>query len=141
MINERSCGAVIFIKEKEIKYLLLHYGLGHWEFVKGKTENNENDKETVIRETKEEVNIEDLKFIPGFKEKIQFFYKKDKELVKKEVIYYLAETKTKKVKLSFEHINYKWLNYEEALKQLTFKNSKEILKKAHEMLTSSLLKY
>ena len=133
MINERSCGAVIFIKEKEIKYLLLHYGLGHWEFVKGKIEDNENDKETVIRETKEEVNIEDLKFIPGFKEKIQFFYKKDKELVKKEVIYYLAETKTKKVKLSFEHINYKWLNYEEALKQLTFKNSKEILKKAHEM--------
>ena len=141
MINERSCGAVIFIKEKEIKYLLLHYGLGHWEFVQGKIEDNENDKETIIRETKEEVNIEDLKFIPGFKEKIQFFYKKDKELVKKEVIYYLAETKTKKVKLSFEHINYKWLNYEEALKQLTFKNSKEILKKAHEMLTSSLLNY
>ena len=141
MINEKSAGVIIFIKEKEIKYLLLHYGLGHWEFVKGKIENNENDKETIIREAKEEVNIEDLKFIPGFKEKIQFFYKKDKELVKKEVIYYLAETKTKEVKLSFEHINYKWLNYEEALKQLTFKNSKEILKKAHEMLTSSLLNY
>jgi len=141
MINEKSSGAIIFIKDKEIKYLLLHYGLGHWEFVKGKIENNENDKETIIRETKEEVNIEDLKFIPGFKEKIQFFYKKDKELVKKEVIYYLAETKTKEIKLSFEHIDYKWLNYEESLKQLTFKNSKEILKKAHEMLTSSLLNY
>lgn len=141
MINEKSAGAIIFIKEKEIKYLLLHYGLGHWEFVKGKIEENENDKEAVIRETKEEVNIEDLKFIPNFKEKIQFFYKKDGNLIKKEVIYYLTKTKTKEIKLSFEHINYKWLDYEEALKQLTFKNSKNILKKAHEMLTSSLLNY
>ena len=141
MINERSAGAIIFIRDKEIKYLLLHYGLGHWEFVKGNIEENEDIKNTVTRETEEETGIKDLKFISNFKEKIQFFYKRDNNLVKKEVIYYLAETKTEDIKLSFEHIGYKWLTYEEALKQLTFKNSKEILKKVHNMLTNSLLNY
>ena len=141
MINEKSAGAIIFIREEEIKYLLLHYGLGHWDFVKGNIENKEDNKETIIRETEEETNIKDLKFIPNFKEKIQFFFKRKDELVKKEVIYYLAETKAKKVKLSFEHIGYKWLNYENSLKQLTFKNSREILKKANSMLKNSLLNY
>ena len=141
MINEKSAGAVIFIREKEIKYLLLHYGLGHWDFVKGNIEDKEDDKETIIREIEEETNIKDLKFIPNFREKIQFFFKRKGELVKKEVIYYLAETKTTKVKLSFEHIGYKWLNYKDALKQLTFKTSKEILKKANSMLKNSLLNY
>ena len=140
MISERSAGAIIFIREKEIKYILLHYESGHWDFVKGHIEENEDEKETVTREAKEEVGIKDLKFIPNFKEKIQFFYRRD-DLIKKEVIYYLAETKTKKVKLSYEHIGYEWLNYKEALKQLTFKDSRTILKKAHKMLTSSLLSY
>ncbi len=140
MISERSAGAIIFIREKEIKYILLHYESGHWDFVKGHIEENEDEKETVTREAKEEVGIKDLKFIPNFKEKIQFFYRRD-DLIEKEVIYYLAETKTKKVKLSYEHIGYEWLNYKEALKQLTFKDSRTILKKAHKMLTSSLLSY
>ena len=141
MQNEISSGAIIFIREKEIKYLLLHYGLGHWDFVKGNIEDKENEKDTVIRETEEETNIKDLKFIQGFKEKVKFFFKRDKELVKKEVIYYLAETKTNEIKISFEHTGFKWLNYNDTLKQLTFKNSKEILKKANEMLTNSLLNY
>jgi len=142
MINEKSAGVIIFIRNKEIRYLLLHYALGHWEYVKGNIEKAEDYKTTVIREAKEETGITDLNFIPNFKEKIQFFYKNNKgELVKKEVIFYLAETKTKKIKLSYEHKGYKWLNYENALKQLTFKDSKEILKKANNILTSSLLNY
>ncbi len=140
MINERSNGVIIFIKEKEINYLLLHYESGHWDFVKGNVEKDETEKDTIIRETKEETGIQDLKFIPGFKENMHFFYKRG-DLVSKSVTYLLAETKTKKVTISHEHIGYKWLNYDEALKQITFKSSKEILKKANEMLNNSLLNY
>ena len=56
------------------------------------------------------------------------------EWVFKTVTFYLAETKTKEVKISFEHVAYKWLPYKEALKQLTYKKAKEILKKAHHFL-------
>ncbi len=136
-----SSGAIIFIKDKEIKYLLLQYGLGHWDFPRGLIEENENEKDAAIREIKEETGIADLKFISGFKEKIHFFYKNEGELISKEVVYLLAETKNKEIKLSYEHFNYEWLDYKETLKKLTFKTSKNVLKKANEMLNSSLLNY
>jgi len=43
----------------------------------------------------------------------------------------LVETKQKEIKLSFEHTGYQWLSFEEAQKHLTFKNAKQILKKAN----------
>jgi hypothetical protein len=52
----------------------------------------------------------------------------------KTVIFYLAKTKTEKVKLSFEHIGFEWLPYTEAIEKLTYKNAKEILEKANKYL-------
>jgi len=49
-------------------------------------------------------------------------------------IFLLAETKTEKVKLSYEHKDYGWLDYKEALNRLTFENSKEVFKKANDFL-------
>jgi hypothetical protein len=49
----------------------------------------------------------------------------------------LAETKEKNVQISFEHIGYEWLPFEEALERLSFQNAKEILKKANEFLKTS----
>ena len=39
MLREKSCGAVVFIKkDDEVKFLLLNYAAGHWDFVKGNVE-------------------------------------------------------------------------------------------------------
>ncbi len=46
----------------------------------------------------------------------------------------LAETNQKEVKLSFEHLDYKWLDYEDLMKSITFENSREILKKGNESI-------
>jgi hypothetical protein len=46
------------------------------------------------------------------------------------------ETHTEQVKLSFEHVGYTWLNYQSAMKKLTFKNAKDVLQKAQELLAS-----
>lgn len=134
MIKERSAGAIIFRQAKERKYLLLQYGYGHWEFVRGNIEDNESEIETIRREAKEEAGLNNLEFVPNFKERINFFYKKDQELVSKEVIFYLAETKQEEIKLSIEHKGYKWLNFNDALSQLTYDNAKGVLKKAEEFL-------
>lgn len=134
-MKELSAGAIIFRKEKnKIKYLILLYGLGHWDFVKGHVEKNESEKETIIREAEEEAGLKDLKFIPGFKEKISYVFRKEGKLVSKSVIFLLAETKTAKIKLSFEHEAYKWLEFEEAVKNITYKNSKNVIKKADKFL-------
>ena len=67
MLREKSCGAVVFLKKTEVNYLLLRYGAGHWDFVKGNIEPNESEKETVIRELQEETGIVDARFIEGFR--------------------------------------------------------------------------
>lgn len=132
---EKSTGAVIFRKEdNKIKYLLIKYGWGHWEFPRGLIEKGESLEETARREIKEEVGIEDIRFIPGFKEWFKFFFKLKGKNIMKIATFLLAETKTKEVKLSCEHEDYVWLEYEKALEKLTFKNSKEILKKANDFL-------
>jgi 8-oxo-dGTP pyrophosphatase MutT (NUDIX family) len=133
---ERSCGTVVFRKEDgKIYYLLLHYESSHWDFAKGHVEKGEDERTTAKRELAEETGINDAKFVEGFKERIRYFYKHDGETMSKEVVFFLVETKIKDVKISFEHKDFKWLPFDEAYKQVTFKNAKTVLKKANEFLT------
>jgi len=137
---EKSVGAVLFRRvNSKNKYLLLHYKSGHWDFPKGHQEKGENDEVTLRREVKEETGIQDIKINTGFNKKIGYFYvakgkERKKRLkvqrgikIKKQVIYYLAETREKEVKISFEHVGFRWLDYSQALKKITFKNSKNVL--------------
>ncbi len=129
MIKETSAGAIIFRKDK---YLILHYEKDYWGFAKGKLEKGETEKEAAIREIREETGIKDIKFIKGYKEEEKYFYKNKKgQLINKKVIFFLAESKKDKVKISWEHKGYKWLKFEDAMKILKFKNHKELLKKAN----------
>ena len=134
MEKEKSAGAVIFRLDNGCKYLLLHYEAGHWDFPKGNIEKGEEEKETVQREVEEETGIKDIKFIESFKEKIHYFYRLKGKLISKEVIFYLAKANTSAIKLSFEHIGFEWLPYEEAMDRLTFKTARDILKKTNDFL-------
>lgn len=134
MLNEKSCGAVVFTKSTEVNYLLLRYEAGHWDFVKGNVEPNENEKDTVTRELKEETSITDAQFIDGFREKIAYFYRRQGNTVHKEVVFFLIEANTEKVALSYEHVGYSWLSYEQAMEKLTFKNARSVLQSAHKFL-------
>ncbi len=137
MKKEKSAGAII--KNSKNRYLLLHYPTRpprsreqYWGLVKGHVEEGENELETVKRETKEETGIKDLKIIEGFKETINYTFETDEAKIYKTVVFYLAKTKTEDIKLSHEHIGYKWATFEEALETLTYKESKNVLKKAEE---------
>ena len=150
---EKSVGAVVFRKkDNEIQYLLLDYGKTkkgsdhYWNFVKGHTEKGETEEETTRRETLEETGISDLQIIPGFSDKNRYVYrafgeerekrKKSgrKNIVAKQSIYFLAETRLENIKLSDEHIDFSWLSFEEATSRLTYKNSKKTLEKANRFL-------
>jgi len=135
MLKEKSCGAVIFYKkEEQTRYLLLNYAAGHWDFVKGNIEPNETEKETVARELREETGITEAQFIDGFREEIVYFYRRQGLTIRKEVIFYLMESYTEKVEISFEHVGFIWLDYPHAVEKLTFKNAKDTLQKAHDFL-------
>ena len=99
-----------------------------------KIEKGEKLEETVRREIKEETRIKDMAIINGFKETIKYFFKFEGNNILKFVTFFLAETKKKQVKISPEHIGFKWLPYKEAEVQLTHENAKEILRKANKFL-------
>ncbi|MGI0002726.1 MAG: bis(5'-nucleosyl)-tetraphosphatase [Nitrosopumilaceae archaeon] len=135
MIKEQSTGTILFIEgSNENIFLLLHYPTGHWDFVKGKIENNESPKQAVIRETKEETGITDIEFIKGFKEKIEYSFKFNGDMVQKEVIFFLVKTNTKQIELSDEHLDYVWLDFNNALNKITYENAKNVLIKAKNYL-------
>ncbi len=134
MIHEKSCGAVVFFKDDKVNYLLLQYEAGHWDFVKGNVEPNESETDTVLRELKEETSVEATQVIDGFRERIQYFYRRQGETIQKEVVFFIIQADTKKVALSFEHVGYAWLDYAQALEKLTFKNAKDVLQKSQVFL-------
>ncbi|MEM3030141.1 MAG: bis(5'-nucleosyl)-tetraphosphatase [Candidatus Micrarchaeia archaeon] len=132
---EFSSGAIVFRREGgQILYLILHYEEGHWDFPKGKIEKGESVEETARREIAEETGITDVEFVPGFREKLKYFFRREGKTVAKTVYFQLAETKQKEVKLSFEHIGFEWLPFKKALEKLTFENAKRLLEKSNSFL-------
>jgi bis(5'-nucleosidyl)-tetraphosphatase len=128
--EERSAGAVLFSLDSavgKIEYLLLNYAAGHWDFPKGNIENGEDEIQTARREIQEETGIYDVEFFKGFRNKIEYHYRRNQRLIQKEVIFFLARTSRREVTLSHEHNAYSWLAYEKALALLTYKNAKNVL--------------
>ena len=136
MSKEKSCGVVLFRKSKEtgVKFLVLHYIPGHWDFPKGHQEKNERDWQTAERELKEETGITESQIVDGFQEAVNYYFKRENDTVFKEVIYFLAETSVKDIVHSKEHIGYAWLGFDNAMKKLTFKSSQDVLMKAKKHL-------
>ena len=132
MPREISAGVIVFRRTPQTHYLLLHYESGHWDFPKGHIEAGEGAKETAERELKEETGISGVRFVDGYRETLRYFFRQKGVGIFKIVVYFLAETKQPDVTLSSEHVGFEWLSYEDALSRLTFKNSRDLLVKAHE---------
>jgi bis(5'-nucleosidyl)-tetraphosphatase len=132
---EFSAGAVIFrIQNGQIFYLLMHYEEGHWGSPKGHIEKGETIEETARREVREETGLTDIQFLEGFRENNEYFLTGKEGKVFKKVTFLIAETRTQKVVLSFEHIEFVWLPFTEALDRATFQNEKLLLQKAHQFI-------
>ena len=137
MPREISAGVIVVRRAPRPDYLLLHYESGHWDFPKGHIEPGEDAQETARRELEEETGISQISFLDGYKETLRYFFRQKGIGIFKVVIYFLAETTQSEVALSSEHIGFEWLPYETALERLTFKNSRDLLVKAHERLKAS----
>ena len=132
MVYEKSCGCVLYYIHRELRVLVIKQARnGNWSFPKGHVEQNETEYETAIREVREEVGAE-VSPIEGFREVIRYAPKTN---VQKDVVYFVASPETPTIKMQKEEVSdYKWMRPEDAMKNLTFKNDKEVLRKALDFL-------
>lgn len=138
MKKEVSAGVVVYRRDvvtQEPLFLVLHYISGHWDFAKGKLENQETKQEAALRELQEETGIDKVKLHDGFEQTLSYIFRDRKgEMVEKEVTFFLGETNIEKIELSREHLYYKWLSFKDASKQLTYGNARQIMAQANRIL-------
>lgn len=153
--KEISAGFIIFRRTEEgLKFLMLYHGHNYWNFPKGKIESEEKSLEAAYRETREEAGLarQELRMVRNFKvyQKFSFrrrfdrpgFPKLTKEQMKEEpqnifkiVIFYLAETRNPRIKVSSEHQGYAWFLFPEAMKIMgKYRDNQKILKQANDYI-------
>lgn len=93
-------------------------------------EKGESEVDTALRETREETGLMDVSIIDGFRERISYYYRRSGKTVFKEVVFYVLEAKSGDVQISGEHVGYAWLDYAQAMRRLTYKNARNVLRKA-----------
>jgi 8-oxo-dGTP pyrophosphatase MutT (NUDIX family) len=130
---EKSCGSVTFIKDEgKIKYLVIKNKKGlHWDFPKGHVEGSESEEETAMRETLEETGL-NITIVPGFRDVLKYSPKSN---VEKTVVFFIAETKSKDIKIEDDElVGAKFLEYAEALVQLTYSSASKLLERANNFI-------
>ena len=133
---EKSCGAVVYCQmDNEIKYLLACEHSGYWVFPKGHMEAGESERDTALREVREETGL-DVTFVEGFRVTDEPSLARDgRPNTIKQTVYFLAtyekqmfapqETELSKIVL---------MDYEKALDTLQLDSFKRVLTQAHQFL-------
>ena len=123
----------MFRRQDERYYMVLlrHRFGGHWSFPKGHVEAGENEQQTALREIKEETGLT-VTLHTDFRECVEYYPKPG---VKKQVVYFLAETDEQTLVRQEEEIGeIMWAPVEDAGNMVTFANDKRLIRLARKYL-------
>jgi bis(5'-nucleosidyl)-tetraphosphatase len=142
MKNDQSMGVIVFfLFPRSVKYLIIKHRKGHWAFPKGHAEKGETKLETALRELKEETGVSRINLLKKsvlLKEVYKFADKKGVKILKK-VDYFIAEAKSRKVKIDYNEVtNFRWATLKSGIEKVTFDESKSVLKKADKIVKAYL---
>lgn len=139
MANEKACGAIIFTKVgNERKYVILR-GIGVYRkycgFPKGHVEAGETERETALREVKEETGL-DVVLYDDFRTVDEHALAREgRPNDKKTNVYFLAEYHDQELVAQKSEVSEIILmSYEEALNSFEYEESKRELREAEEYL-------
>lgn len=134
-MKEKSCGCIIFkYDEEKLLFLVIKQTLGHFSFPKGHVEESESEKDTALREVKEETGF-DISFVGDFREVITY---SPKPRVLKDVVFFLGNVIDGVMTPQEDEVSLiEWLSYEDALKVVTYDDDKNVLKKAYEYIVKN----
>jgi bis(5'-nucleosidyl)-tetraphosphatase len=140
VMKDEAFGIVpIFIEKtgesSEMQFLLIRHWAGHWGFPKGHAEPGETAIATACRELEEETGIQSCKVLDDTSFIEQYRFTKDNQLIEKTVTYFLGTVQSKAVTCQEQEIQaYTWVNFDTALKTITFDQARRILQRVHDYL-------
>jgi len=103
-----------------------------WQFCQGRIEEGESEEQAVLRELKEETNL-DGEIVKKLDMEYDYRFQSDGENIHKFLTFFLVKVdKEKEVKIDVEHSEWKWVDYETALEMIKF--NKDKFEQAYEQL-------
>jgi len=130
----KSVGAIVLNKERRI-LIMLQKENHYWEFPKGKVESTDkNEIATLKREIFEETAIKHFKIVKGFNHVIRYNFILKNNFIKKSNIFYLIYTENPEVKISDEHLDYKWVSLAAVNRYFKHKSQRILVYKLREFL-------
>ena len=135
MQYERSCGGVVFTRQNgTVYYVIIRHLGGHCGFPKGHMEPGETQRQTALREIREEVGL-DCVLMDGFCEE-EWYSLPERSGLQKQVVYFLAQYADQTLSTQPQEVAEVYLlPYAQALEKLTFAEARQILQKANDFLT------
>lgn len=136
MIIEKSCGAVVFTRDNgSIRYLIIQSKEGFFGFPKGHMESGETERDTALREIREETGLT-VSLLEGFRTEDSHPFVKNGEERMKHIVYFLAEYDNQIPKAQEEELDgIRLMDYETAMEAFQFESSRRILAEAYRYLT------
>jgi len=139
-IKVRVVDCYVFRQTGEgLRFLLLKRNLNKiyehlWQGVAGKIETGETASETAVRELKEETGLEPMNMFVA--DHVSRFYEVHRDRVNLVPVFGI-EVDSEKVTLSEEHIDYKWVDINEALDTLVWRGQQEGIRTVYDMVVKN----
>lgn len=129
MDKEKSCGALVCRRENnKLQILVLKHRMGgHWSFPKGHVESRETERETALREVREETGLQ-ISIVDKFREMVTY---SPKPGVEKDVVYFLGFANDSRTTMQVEEVSeIRWVDIDSVHEFLTYYNDKQLLRSA-----------
>lgn len=132
----KSCGFIVYKAENnENFYLIIKSHNGDVGFPKGHMEPGENELQTAIRELKEETGM-DVDTIHDFRYQIEYPLPRVPDAMK-QTVYFLGKCASDDIIIQETEVaSAEFVTYDKAIEKLTFEETKNMLKKANDIINS-----
>lgn len=132
----KSCGFIVYKAENnENFYLIIKSHNGDVGFPKGHMEPGENELQTAIRELKEETGM-DVDTIHDFRYQIEYPLPRVPDAMK-QTVYFLGKCTSDDIIIQEAEVaSAEFVTYDKAIEKLTFEETKNMLKKANDIINS-----
>lgn len=135
-MEETSYG-IIPLKRMENEWytlLVMHTKGGFWAFPKGHAEPNETPQVAASRELLEETGLKVKTFLSSDTLNERYHFHRDKKLIHKTVVYFLAEVEGEILLQPSEIEAIQWVKLSEAEHQITYQESRSVCRQALQRL-------